>query len=168
MPAKPVGARKAPARRPLGVRERAVANGYRSGLEDKIAEELARKGHEVNFETIKIPFVQPVKPRTYTPDFVLRNGIVIETKGRFMTDDRQKHKLIAAQHPDLDILFLFSNAKTKLSKGSPTSYGAWCEQYGFLFADKAIPQEWLDEAPCEKRIAALGAVAKPTTKKPTV
>lgn len=164
MPTKPVGARKAPAKRTSTAAQRALVEGYRSGLEEKIATDLERAGHEVQFETLKIPFIQPVKPRHYTPDFPLRNGIVVETKGRFMTDDRVKHKLIKDQHPDLDIRFLFSNSRTKLSKGSPTTYGMWCEKHGFLYADKTIPQEWLDEAPCETRIAAILAVAIPTKK----
>lgn len=105
MPTKPVGARKAPAKRTSTAAQRALVEGYRSGLEEKIATDLERAGHEVQFETLKIPFIQPVKPRHYTPDFPLRNGIVVETKGRFMTDDRVKHKLIKDQHPDLDIRF---------------------------------------------------------------
>lgn len=164
MAVKPVGARKAPAKRTSTAAERALIEGYRSGLEEKIAADLERAGHEVAFETVKIPFIQPTKPRHYTPDFPLRNGIVVETKGRFMTDDRVKHKLIKEQHPDLDIRFLFSNSRTKLSKSSPTTYGMWCAKHGFSYADKTIPQEWLDEPPEARRIAALCAVAIPTKK----
>ncbi len=105
-----------------------------------------------------------MKPRHYTPDFPLRNGIIVETKGRFVTEDRVKHKLIKEQHPDLDIRFLFSNSRTKLSKGSPTTYGMWCTKHGFDYADKTIPQAWLDEPPEERRMKALAAVAIPTKK----
>jgi hypothetical protein len=165
MPTKPLaGARKVPVRRTSDPTQRALVEGYRSGLEEKIAADLERAGHTVEFETFKIPFVQPVKPRTYTPDFPLRNGVVVETKGRFLTEARQKHKLIKEQHPDLDIRFVFSNSKTKLSKGSPTTYAMWCAKNGFQWADKAIPQSWLDEAPCAQRIAALRAIAIPSKK----
>ncbi|WP_417623164.1 hypothetical protein [Parasphingorhabdus sp.] len=146
-------------------KSRGVSNGYRSGLEEKIVSELEARGIEAAFESLKIPFRQPAKDRTYTPDFPLPNGIVIESKGRFMTDDRQKHKWLKEQHPELDIRFVFSNSKNKLSKGSPTSYAMWCEQWGFLYADKSIPDEWLNEPPCQKRIAALQRVAIPKKKK---
>ena len=139
----------------MTARQRAVANGYRSGLEERIAEELAAKGIHVKFESVKVYYTPPTKTRSYTGDFPLSNGILIESKGRFVTEDRQKHKAIKAEHPDLDVRFVFSNSKTKLSKGSKTTYANWCDQYGFLYADKSIPQEWLDEPPCPVRIAAL-------------
>lgn len=168
MALKKVGARKAPAtKRTTSPAERGLIEGYRSGLEEKIARELESAGHEVQFETFKIPFKQPETARTYMPDFPLQNGIIVETKGRFLTADRQKHRWIKEQHPDLDIRFVFSNSKAKLSKGSPTSYAAWCEKYGFLYTDKTIPQAWLDESPDPTRIAAIAAIAIPTKKSTT-
>lgn len=81
----------------------------------------------------------------YTPDFILPNGIIIETKGRFVTADRKKHKLIKEQHPEHDIRFVFSNSRARISKTSKTTYAMWCEKLGFLFADKLIPLAWLKE-----------------------
>ena len=83
--------------------------------------------------------------RRYTPDFILPNGIIIETKGRFVAADRKKHLLIQQQHSELDIRFVFSNSRAKLSKGAKSTYGEWCEKHGFLYADKQIPEEWLSE-----------------------
>jgi hypothetical protein len=51
--------------------------------------------------------------------------------------------LIKEQHPELDIRFVFSNSKTRISKQSKTTYADWCRTKGFQFADKKIPQEWL-------------------------
>ena len=81
--------------------------------------------------------------RMYTPDFVLPNGIIIETKGRFTVADRRKHILIKKQHPKLDIRFVFENENSKLRKGSKTSYGKWCEKHGFLYCNRVIPEKWL-------------------------
>jgi hypothetical protein len=81
--------------------------------------------------------------RMYTPDFVLPNGIIIETKGRFTVADRRKHLLIKKQHPKLDIRFVFENENNKLRKGSKTSYGKWCEKNDFLYCTRVIPQTWL-------------------------
>lgn len=121
---------------------------------------MEARGVEVEYESRKVYFTPPVKLRSYTPDFPLPNGIVVETKGRFLTEDRQKHKAIKAEHPDLDIRFVFSRASTKLSKGSPTTYAKWCEDYGFLWAEGSIPEGWYDEPPEERRIAALEAAGK--------
>ena len=58
---------------------RAKAEGYRSGLESRNAKRLDAGGFDYDYEPFKLPFVQPVKPRTYLPDFVLPNGIIIDT-----------------------------------------------------------------------------------------
>jgi hypothetical protein len=119
-------------------------NGYRSGLEDVVAAYL--KQHKVKFlyEKIKIEW-EDLSYRTYTPDFVLNNGIIIETKGRFLASDRRKHIAIKKQHPELDIRFVFTNSRTKLRKGAKSSYGEWCLKYGFRYYDRIIPEDWLKE-----------------------
>lgn len=63
-----------------------------------------------------------------------------------MTQDRLKHLEIKAQHPALDIRFVFSNSNQKISKTSKTTYAAWCEKHGFMYADKSIPESWLKES----------------------
>ncbi|NCT81936.1 MAG: endodeoxyribonuclease [Comamonadaceae bacterium] len=127
------------------VRQLALKAGFRSGLEETISRQLTAAGITPEYESFKVRFTEPAKARTYTPDFKLPNGIIIETKGRFVTADRQKHLLVKAQCPDLDIRFVFSNSKTRISKGSPTTYASWCEKNGFRYADKFIPQAWLNE-----------------------
>ena len=144
-------------------KRRGLVFGYRSGLEEKVGEQITKLGFAVQYEAYKIAFTPPLKLRTYTPDFVLPNGIVIETKGRFMTADRQKHKFIQKEHPDLDIRFVFSNSRQKLSKKSPTTYGMWCDQYGFQYADALIPISWFEEPSYKRRLAAIqGAIPPPT------
>ncbi|GGD03274.1 endodeoxyribonuclease [Pyruvatibacter mobilis] len=125
--------------------DRAVAQGWRSGLESKIGKQLEDAGVPVQFEAAKIEYEKPARKSKYTPDFLLPNGIIIESKGRFLTADRQKHLLIQKEHPDLDIRFVFSNSRTRISKQSKTTYAMWCEKNGFLYADKLIPEEWLNE-----------------------
>lgn len=128
-------------------KEVGVEHGFRSGLEDKVAAELLAQGIKVEYESTVISFVRPSRPSKYTPDFWLPNGIIIETKGRFLTADRQKHILIKQQHPHLDVRFVFSRSKERISKQSKTTYAMWCEKNGFLYADKSIPKEWLNEKP---------------------
>ena len=170
--------RKAPVPRISDRRYHGLQNGYRSGLEETVAEDLKRRGVEAKYEEVKIKYIKPSKPATYTPDFVIAlpddpcphcdgtghfkhvtgerddctwcsgagvvsHKIIIETKGRFVTADRQKHILIKEQHPELDIRFLFQNARSRISKTSRTTYADWCRKHGFLFADKVVPEEWL-------------------------
>jgi hypothetical protein len=131
------------ARKRFTTRQRAVANGYRSGLEEVISNTL--KDHQIDgeYEQHKIKYIVPATDHTYTPDFRLPNGIFVETKGRFVVEDRKKHILIKEQHPELDIRFVFQNSKNKIRKGSKTTYADWCDKYGFIFADKTIPKDWL-------------------------
>lgn len=97
------------------------------------------------FESIKITYQFPTTVKRYTPDFILRNGIIIETKGRFVAADRKKHLLIQAQYPEIDIRFVFQNMNQKLNKGSKTTYADWCVKNNLKFANKSIPKEWIDE-----------------------
>lgn len=122
-----------------------IKHGYRSGLEEKVSKQLQDLGVAYEYEKFKIAY-SVKEMRKYTPDFkILSNGIIVETKGRFLPDDRKKHLLVKEQHPELDIRFVFSNSNAKLQKKSPTSYANWCDKNGFKWADKLIPQEWLDE-----------------------
>lgn len=117
---------------------------YRSGLERGIAEYLKDNQKKVRYEALKIEW-EDLRYRTYTPDFVLDNGIIIETKGIFDSEDRRKHLEIKKQHPELDIRFVFSNASARLYKGSKTKYSEWCDSKDFLWAHRVIPEAWLKE-----------------------
>ena len=129
---------------PHKVRREALKHGYRSGLEHKISEYLKLLKHKYEYESIKIEW-EDLRYRTYTPDFELDNGIIIETKGIFSAADRRKHIEIQRQHPKLDIRFVFSNAKAKLYKGAKSRYCDWCEQKNFKWAHRVIPEGWLLE-----------------------
>lgn len=134
-------------------------------MEEKVSAQLAAAGVNAKYEETKLAFNQPAKPRTYTPDFILPNGIVIETKGYFVPEDRNKHVWVKAQHPGLDIRFVFSRSATPLYKGSKTTYASWCEKEGFKYADKLIPAEWLTEAKCSRRLAAIRSASKAVANK---
>ena len=118
---------------------------FRSGLEEHVADQLDQLGVAFEYETLVIKFTRPEKMHRYTPDFILPNGIIIETKGRFLTKDRQKHLLVKKQHPDLDIRFVFSNPNQRISKTSKTTYAKWCNTNGFEYAKQTIPTTWLKE-----------------------
>ncbi len=118
--------------------------GYRSGLELKTAKYLDDLLIKYKYEKVKIEW-EDLTYRTYTPDFVLYNGIIIETKGMFTASDRKKHLAIKKQHPELDIRFVFENSNRRLRKGAKTKYYQWCIKYDFDYHDRIIPEEWLKE-----------------------
>jgi hypothetical protein len=118
--------------------------GYRSGLEVKLSDYLKKLKIDFGYECIKIEW-EDLAYRTYTPDFILFNGLIIETKGMFTAADRRKHLAIKKQHPSLDIRFVFENSRRKLRKGAKSSYAEWCIRYGFRYYDRIIPEEWLKE-----------------------
>lgn len=125
-----------------------LANGFRSGLEKRISDDLKAKNIPFEYETVKIEYTVPERQAKYTPDFILlSNGVIVEGKGILDAEDRKKHLLIKKQHPHLDIRFVFSRSSAPIYKGSPTTQGEWASHHGFLYADKLIPDEWLREPP---------------------
>ena len=142
-------------------RKRTIARSplYRSGLEKEIATQLKNNKTEYSYEPAwgKISYIIPAKNCKYLPDFYIttKSGkqIIIEAKGIWVFTDRLKHYLIRKMHPKLDIRFVFSNPKSKIRKGSKTTYAHICEGKGrgmfkdikWKYATKKIPQSWLDE-----------------------
>jgi len=116
---------------------------YRSKFEADTAKDLKTRKVKAEYEQKKLKYKVPSSNHTYTVDFELPNGIIVETKGLLTLEDRKKMVLVRDQHPELDIRFLFMSANRKLYKGSKTTYGQWCTKNGFLYASKTIPKEWL-------------------------
>lgn len=133
----------------------ARAQGYRSGLEVAVARQLEQAGVLALYEPCRFKYEPIKKIRTYVPDYILPNGIVIETKGRFVSADRQKHLAIAEMYPELDLRFVFQNPNAKINKGSKTTYAMWCDKHGFQYAAKVVPMEWILEPACRSRLGAI-------------
>ncbi len=105
---------------------------------------------------MKLAYTIPASLHRYTPDFVLPNGIIIETKGIFDAQDRAKQLLVRAQWPDLDIRMVFQHPNGKINPGSKTTYGQWCDAQGIRWAGivrrgkplktvRFIPEAWYRE-----------------------
>jgi hypothetical protein len=134
---------------------------FRSQFEKNFALFLDSKGIKYEFETTDYDYWLPVPSarcnscnsediyvqKWYTPDFILPNGIVIETKGKFTGPMRTKMKSVIDQHPDEDIriVFMYNN---KLSKRWPR-YSDWCEAHNIKYhvvekpKQPEIPESWL-------------------------
>ncbi len=126
-------------------RANAIKHGYRSGFEHKVADQLTEAKIKFEYENTVIKYIKPQTNHTYTIDFTLPNGILVETKGRWVLEDRKKHMLIKDQHPELDIRMVFQNPRGKIRKGSKTTYADFCDKHGIIWAEKTVPEEWYAE-----------------------
>jgi hypothetical protein len=103
----------------------------RSKLEDRFEAILNDNGVDYQYEVTRIPYVVPESHHTYTVDWTILNGKLIETKG-YLSDygERRKYALLKEQHPELDLRFVFDNP-SKLCGGTKMSHAAWADKYGF-------------------------------------
>lgn len=115
---------------------------FKSRFEEWIWECCQKYGHPVEYEPIKLSYTLQ---KTYTPDFRLKNGIIIEAKGRFDADMRRKMLAVKRGHPNLDIRFVFQNAQNKLSKKAKMRYWEWCDLHNYKWAEGSIPPAWFKE-----------------------
>ena len=114
---------------------------FRSGLEKKVAALFDELGVIYEYESTKIPYIIQHK---YTPDFLLANGIYLETKGYWDSNDRRKIKAVKQQNPELDIRMVFQTPYNKISKKSKTTYAQWCDKHDIPWTSfTTIPVEWL-------------------------
>ena len=112
----------------------------------KISIALEELGVDYDYEPYSIKYERPAQISKYTPDFlIIINGLLVETKGRFTSQERKKFKLLKEQHPEIDLRFVFSNPNTRIGKKSKTTYGMWCERIGYPYAKELIPTKWLKE-----------------------
>jgi hypothetical protein len=120
-----------------------LEKGVRSGLEEVITEYLGKNGVGFEYEPLALPYEPPVKVRHYTFDWLLENGIIIEGKGKFPTEDRQKMLAVKKQYPALDIRFVFSNSRTTLTTQKNTEFHAWARRRGIKIPRTGLARDAL-------------------------
>lgn len=115
---------------------------FRSGFEKTVYE---RAFGELAFEPADalIYYTKPARKSRYIPDFVLANGVIVETKGRLTQPDRAKMLNVVRDNPDLDIRFVFQRAGNRITRSKNSlTYWQWAEKHGFPWAQGTIPEEW--------------------------
>jgi hypothetical protein len=120
----------------------------RSKLEERFESILKEFDVPYEYEVTKIDYIIPESSHTYTVDWTVLNGKLIETKG-YLSDhsERRKYVLLKEQHPDLDLRFVFDNPN-KLCGGTKMSHAKWAEKYNFLWCsikDKEQIASWIRE-----------------------
>lgn len=129
---------------------------YRNPSEKFLGALLTEEGVEFDYEGFKIEYDVPARKAKYLPDFPIKGShIILEYKGWFGKNgakERQKLILLKQQHPHLDFRLVFSDAKKKIYKGSPTTYAAWADENGFKWCEinktrgkVKLPDAWIKE-----------------------
>jgi hypothetical protein len=118
----------------------------RSKLEERFESILKEFDVPYEYEVTKIDYIIPESSHTYTVDWTVLNGKLIETKG-YLSDhsERRKYVLLKEQHPDLDLRFVFDNPN-KLCGGTKMSHAKWAEKYGFQYCsikDTEQIKQWI-------------------------
>ena len=116
--------------------------GFRSGLEEKVADLLVQLDVDYEYEETSYPYVIE---HSYTPDFVLpNNGVILEVKGYWDPPSRRKIRQVIKDNPEIDLRMVFQDPYKRISKRSKTTYAKWCERYQILWcAAHCIPVDWL-------------------------
>ena len=133
-------------------RRAATAAGLRSGFEHTIAQALDAAGVEYEYERESFSWLEKVPravclecdgpayaKRSYTPDFFLSSGVIVEAKGRFTAKDRKISLAMKEQGRDIRLVFQFDN---KLSRTSKSRYSDWCVKNDIQYALKEVPESW--------------------------
>ncbi len=117
------------------------ADGFRSGFESQVAKHLKAEGTQWDYEGRSFDLLIP---RSYTPDFFLGNGVVLEVKGYFDAEDRRLIKLFREQHPDVDLRMVLQKPHQKLTKTGKMTYATWCDKHNVPWCEgPGIPSNWL-------------------------
>ncbi len=114
---------------------------FRSGLEERVADLLSGLGVTYEYESTKVPYEIQFN---YTPDFVLPNGVFLETKGYWDSPDRRKLLAVKKCNPTLDVRMVFQTPYNKIYKGSKTTYAQFCDKHNIPWCHfHEIPMSWL-------------------------
>lgn len=131
-------------------------SGYRSKKEEELAEWLSTHDIGFQYESLKLDYQKPIRKglcnecgksnvvqkSSYTPDFVLENGTIIEYKGRLTRKDRTKLLSVLKCNPGIKLKLLFGS-DNKLEKNNNKRYSQWATENGFDYALGTPPRRWL-------------------------
>ncbi len=129
-------------------RKAALEQGFRSNLELRVSIILKNSNIRAKYEPYTLPYnIAPTIKcvcedcgsknitikKHYTPDFVLRNNLVLEVKGLFRPSDRKKMLAVRIANPKHKFILVFQTPKKKISKQSSTTYEDWAIKHEFEY-----------------------------------
>lgn len=121
----------------------------RSRLEQQFERVLQEYDAKYEYECTKIPYIVPESKHTYTVDWTLLNGVLVETKGRLADyAERRKYELLKQQNPDLDLRFVFADPNKLVGGTKTVTHCAWAEKHNFKWCsikDTEQIKKWVKE-----------------------
>lgn len=119
---------------------------YKSKLEDKMA--FLLKGLRAEFvyedKSKVLKYQIPASDHKYYPDWCV-GDMILETKGLWDQQDREKIVHVLAQNPGIDLRMVFENPNLPIYKGSKTTYAGWCDKKGIKWGTMADVPKWLSK-----------------------
>lgn len=82
-----------------------------------------------------------VQRRTYTPDLVLPNGIVVEIKGKFDASKRNLMRQLVRCNPDVDIRFIFMRDNRFGAAKNRKRYSDWARALGVTCVEVPVDRK---------------------------
>ena len=138
---------------------------YKSTYERHVAEWMQANKVPFSYEGVTLPYPQPspgkclecggskvARLRKYVPDFWVNpegaigkpeDTFVLETKGRFTSEDRTKMLSVIEEYPMVRVRMLFMR-DNPLNKKSKIRYTDWCKKHGIECAvGVELPAAWI-------------------------
>jgi len=136
-------------------RKKALKAGFRSGLEQRVSNELhsANVTHDYEPSDRKLPYYLKSKAHCavcgsndtlerheYIIDFYIhKTNIVLETKGKFDRPMALKMLAVRDYNPEYEIVMLFMS-NGKIGRGR---YSDWCEKNGIKYFFESDTDKWI-------------------------
>jgi hypothetical protein len=137
-------------------RKRAVAEGFRSAFEYNVATQLKEAKIAFEYEPrdkkmqyhitlsgtcVECGCEKIIQRHEYLPDFLLKNNVILETKGIWSAEDRRKMLAVIRENSDLKIVMMFQAPFKKLSK--KVTYADYCDKNGIVWTHEK--ENWIQK-----------------------
>lgn len=102
---------------------------YRSPEEERLAQHMEKAQLRFTYEERKLRYTHLTKT-TYKTDFEVMTTagpVLVEVKGFWTHQNRQKVRQVLKAHPDVRLVMAFIKPQNKISAQSKTTYGMFCE-----------------------------------------
>jgi hypothetical protein len=89
--------------------------------------------------------VRVLQKAKYLTDFKMPNGIYLEAKGYFPSQDRSKMESVIKCNPDCDIRMVFQKDGWVDNKKKHLKYSEWCTRRNIKWCVGKVPEGWMNE-----------------------
>ena len=124
-------------------RQFAARAGMKSLGEVRCAADMDKMHIKWEYEAEKLKYQHKVQ--SYTPDFLLIDGTLIEYKGKMTDETRKKLLSIKRCNPKRRLCIVFEKPNNKISsRPNSQRYWQWAESNGFEWSNQVIDKRWVN------------------------